>query len=214
MARKRERSQLMYTLVRSILWCIAQLFFRIRVKGKENIPRTGGALLVSNHISYADSVFAGITTPRPARYLMWKPIYDVPVGNYFFRLLHAIPIDERSPKSTIRALHAAREELLAGNLVVIFAEGAISRDGNLGPFERGFQKILKGTRVPVIPIFIDGLWGHPLSCKGGGVLKSWELLRPKVTITVGTPISDPISPEELHNRVASLASEQETLMVG
>jgi 1-acyl-sn-glycerol-3-phosphate acyltransferase len=196
----------MYTLVRSTLWLIAHILFRIRVEGGENIPRTGGGLLISNHMSYADSVLAGITTPRRARYLMWKPIYDFPVANYFFRLLHAIPIDERSPKSTIRAIQAARSELAAGNLVVIFAEGSISRDGQLGTFERGFEKILKGVHVPVIPMYIDGLWGHPLSCKGGGVLKSWELLRPKVTIRIGAPIHHPISPEELRDVVAGLAS--------
>ena len=196
---------MIYTLVRSVLWTVAHGLFRIRVEGRDNIPSSGGALLVSNHVSYADSVLAGLTTTRRARYLMWKPIYDFPVANYFFRLLHAIPIDERSPKSTIRAIQAARAELLAGHLVVIFAEGSISRDGGLGPFERGFEKILKGTHVPVVPIHIDGLWGHPLSCKGGGIFKSWELLRPKVTIRIGNPIFEPLSPRELREIVENLA---------
>lgn len=195
----------MYVLVRSILWCIAHTLFRIRIEGAENIPPSGGALVVSNHISYADSVLAGIATPRRARYLMWKPIYDAPVANYFFRLLHAIPIDERSPKSTVRALRAARAELKDGHVVVIFAEGSISRDGRMGNFERGFEKILEGTDVPVIPLFIDGLWGHPLSCKGGGVLKCWELLRPLVTIRVGAPIRERLSPGALRDVVAGLA---------
>jgi 1-acyl-sn-glycerol-3-phosphate acyltransferase len=195
----------MYVLVRSILWCLTHILFRLRITGADNVPRSGGALLVSNHISYADSMLAGITTPRRARYLMWKPIYDVPVANYFFRLLHAIPIDEKSPKSTIRALHAARAELKAGHIVVIFAEGAISRDGKLGNFERGFGKILQGTDAPVIPIHIHGLWGHPLSYKGGGVFKSWELLRPIVTIRVGEPVRERMSPERLREVVAALA---------
>jgi acyl-[acyl-carrier-protein]-phospholipid O-acyltransferase/long-chain-fatty-acid--[acyl-carrier-protein] ligase len=204
----------MFTLVRSILWLVAHALFRIRITGKENIPRTGGALLISNHISYADSVLAGITTPRRARYLMWKPIYDAPIGNYFFRLLHAIPIDERSPKSTIRAIQSARAELQAGHLVVIFAEGSISRDGELGNFERGYEKILKGVDVPIVPIFIDGLWGHPLSCKGGGVGKSWELLRPRVTIRVGSPIQESLSPPELRERVLALAGSDGTKSTG
>jgi 1-acyl-sn-glycerol-3-phosphate acyltransferase len=201
---------MMYTLVRSALWTIAHLLFRIRLEGLENVPSSGGALLISNHISYADSVLAGITTTRRARYLMWKPIYDVPVANYFFRLLHAIPIDERSPKSTIRAIQAARAELAAGNLVVIFAEGSISRDGELGTFERGFEKILKGVDAPIVPIHIGGLWGHPLSCKGGGVMKSWDLLRPRVTIRIGTPIYEPVSPAQLREIVGNLASGRGT----
>jgi len=194
----------MYFIVRSILWLSGHLFFRLRIEGRRNIPHSGAALLVSNHVSYADSVLAGMATSRPARYLMWKPIYDVPVANYFFRLLHAIPIDERSPKSTIRAIQAARAELVAGNLVVIFAEGAISRDGQLGNFERGFEKILKGVQVPVIPVHIDGLWGHPLSCKGGGVFRCWELLRPRVTVRVGAPVHQSVSPEALRDLVGSL----------
>ena len=201
---------MMYTIVRSILWTIGHLLFRIRIEGRENIPPTGGALIVSNHISYADSVLAGITTTRRARYLMWKPIYDFPVANYFFRLLHAIPINERSPKSTLRAIQRARAELAAGHLVVIFAEGSISRDGRLGAFERGFEKILKGVEVPIVPMHIGGLWGHPLSCKGGGVLKSWELLRPKVTIRIGAPVHGPVSPEELRELVGNLASDRGT----
>jgi acyl-[acyl-carrier-protein]-phospholipid O-acyltransferase/long-chain-fatty-acid--[acyl-carrier-protein] ligase len=197
---------MIYTVVRTTLWLVAHTLFRIRVIGAKNIPLTGGGLLISNHISYADSVLAGLTTTRRARYLMWKPIYDFPVGNYFFRLLHAIPIDERSPKSTIRAIQAARAALSDGHIVVIFVEGAISRDGELGSFERGYEKILKGTHVPIIPMHIDGLWGHPLSCKGGGVFKSWQLLRPKVTIRIGEPITHPIAPKELREVVAKLAS--------
>ena len=195
----------MFFLVRSILALIAHTLFRIRIEGAENIPASGGALLVSNHVSYADSVLVGITTRRRARYLMWQPIYDAPVANYFFRLLHAIPIDEKSPKNTIRALQAARAELQAGHLVVIFGEGSITRNGELGTFQRGYLKVLDGSSAPVIPIHIGGLWGHPLSCKGGGVFKSWELLRPVVTIRVGEPIRERLSPEQLRDVVAGLA---------
>lgn len=93
-------------LVRFVLWCAATLLSRIRVEGAENIPQTGGALLVSNHISYADAVLVGYTTPRIVRFLMWQPIYEAPLLNYFFRVLRAIPIDAASPKATVRALRA------------------------------------------------------------------------------------------------------------
>lgn len=122
--------------IRFILWCAATLFFRIRVEGANNIPQSGGALLVSNHISYADAVLIGYTTPRIVRFLMWRPIYDAPLFNYFFRVLHAIPIDAASPKATVRALRAAHAELRDGELVAIFPEGFISRNGEIGPFER------------------------------------------------------------------------------
>ena len=192
-----------------ILWCVATVTFRIRVEGAENIPQTGGALLVCNHISYADAVMMGYPTSRIVRFLLWKPIYDVPVCNYVFRKLRAIPIDAASPKTTVRALQAARAELAKGELVAIFPEGAISRDGELGPFERGFEKILHGSSVPVIPMNVGGLYGHPLSCRGGAPFKSWQKLwRPKVTVRIGTPVYRRVTPEELRQIVADLAHER------
>jgi acyl-[acyl-carrier-protein]-phospholipid O-acyltransferase/long-chain-fatty-acid--[acyl-carrier-protein] ligase len=194
-----------YRLVRFVLWCAANVLFRIRVEGAEHIPGTGGALLVSNHISYADSVLVGYPTPRIVRFLMWLPIYEAPLFNYFFRVLHAIPIDNGSPKVAIRALRAARAELLNGELVAIFPEGSISRDGKTGPFERGFERILEGTGAPVIPIHVSGLYGHPLSCSGGGPFKSWQKLwRPTVTVRIGAPVHEELSAARLRQTVADL----------
>jgi acyl-[acyl-carrier-protein]-phospholipid O-acyltransferase / long-chain-fatty-acid--[acyl-carrier-protein] ligase len=200
-----EQTLMAYRIVRFILWCIATAMFRFRIAGAENIPSTGGAVLVSNHISYADAVLVGYTTPRSARFLMWQPIYDAPIANYFFRVLHAIPIDSTSPKGIIRALRAARAELQQGELVVIFAEGAISRSGELGSFERGYEKVLDGSDVPIVPIHLDGLYGNPLSCKGGGPFRSWQKIwRPVVTIRIGSPIHHRPSPEELREAVLRL----------
>jgi 1-acyl-sn-glycerol-3-phosphate acyltransferase len=194
-----------YRVVRFILFCAATSFFRIRVEGAGNIPRTGAALLVSNHISYADAVLVGYTTPRIVRFLMWQPIYNAPGFNYFFRVLRAIPIDALSPKATVRALRAAREELLSGELVAIFPEGFISRSGDIGSFERGYEKILDGTGAPVIPVHVTGLFGHPLSYHGGGPFKSWQKLwRPEVSIRIGPPIQRRVTPAELRQIVADL----------
>jgi acyl-[acyl-carrier-protein]-phospholipid O-acyltransferase/long-chain-fatty-acid--[acyl-carrier-protein] ligase len=192
-------------IVRFILWCAANLLFRIRVCGAENIPQAGPALLVSNHISYADAVMVGYPTPRIVRFLMWQPIYQAPVFNYFFRVLKAIPIDARSPKATVRALRAARQELAAGEIVAIFPEGFISKDGEVGPFERGFERILDGQNTPVIPMHVRGLYGHPLSVRGGAPFKSWQKLwRPQVTVRIGPPVAAGISPEELRQVVIEL----------
>lgn len=194
-------------LVRFVLWCAATLLFRIRVEGAENIPQTGGALLVSNHISYADAVLVGYTTPRVIRFLMWQPIYDAPLFTYFFRVLRAIPINAASPKATVRALRAAQAELAGGELVAIFPEGFISRTGDVGTFERGFERVLGGTDAPVIPMHVSGLYGHPLSCRGGGPFKSWQKLwRPKVTVRIGQPVYQRLSPAELRQIVVDLGA--------
>jgi len=195
-------------VVRFILWSITMILFRVRFEGRENVPRTGPALLISNHISYADALFVGSTIrSRTIHFLMWQPIFDAPVVNYFFRLLQEIPIDERSPKGTIRALRAAREQLLRGELVGIFPEGSISHSGEVEHFQRGFERILQGTGAPVVPVHIDGMYGHPLSCKGGAPFRSWQKLwRPAVTVRIGPPISGPVTGDELRQAVLSLKS--------
>ncbi len=178
-----------------------------RWRGKTLSRRRGAALLVANHISYADAVLVGYPTPRIVRFVIWQTIYDVPFFNYFFRILRTIPIDAASPKTTVRALRAARAELGAGHLVAIFPEGAISRNGLTEAFERGYEKLLgAGSHmIPVIPIHISGLYGHPLSCAGGAAFKSWQKLwRPVVRIRIGLAVRERVSPEELRQIVEDL----------
>jgi 1-acyl-sn-glycerol-3-phosphate acyltransferase len=191
--------------IRALLWVLATALFRIRIEGKERIPSTGGALLVANHVSFADSVLVGYCTPRIPRFLMWRPYFEAPVFRYFFQALHAIPISVDSPKNTVRALQQAREALRSGHLVAIFPEGGVTNTGEIGPFERGFERVLSGTGAPTIPMHIDGMYGHPLSTKGGGVLKSWETFwRTPVTVRIGDPIYGPIERDALRLRVSGL----------
>jgi acyl-[acyl-carrier-protein]-phospholipid O-acyltransferase/long-chain-fatty-acid--[acyl-carrier-protein] ligase len=189
--------------LRFALCCFASVLFRIRVEGREHIPATGAALLVSNHLSYADSVLVGYTVrQRAVRFLMWQPIFEIPVARLLFRTLRAIPIDGDSAKSTLHGLRSAREGLLRGELVAIFPEGSISPSGETGDFCGGFEKIVRGTDAPLIPIYTSGLYGHPLSYKGGGPFRSWEKLwRPVVTVRIGKPIHDPVSGNELRSAV-------------
>jgi acyl-[acyl-carrier-protein]-phospholipid O-acyltransferase / long-chain-fatty-acid--[acyl-carrier-protein] ligase len=200
--------------VRFLLWCVMTALFRVRVQGRENIPRTGGALLVSNHLSYADAVLVGQCTPRIPRFLMWRPIFNTPGIKFFFEVLHAIPISPESPKNTIHALRAARAVIQSGELVAIFPEGWITRSGQIEAFQRGFERIIDGLSIPIIPVHVTGLWGHPLSVKGGKVFASWEKLwRPVVDIRVGEAVYGPISPSELREVVLELANNQTRSLV-
>lgn len=192
--------------IRFVLRCLAWIMFDVQIEGQEYIPRTGGGLLTANHISYADSIFVGMCTPRVVRFVIWKPIYDIPVAKQIFDWLLAIPIDASSPKPTIRALRLAKSEIEAGQLVAMFPEGQITRTGELQKFERGFERMaVPGT--PIFPIHIEGLWGHPLSCKGGALLKSWDKVwRPTVRVKVGPPLDGSATPEELREAVERLAN--------
>ena len=194
-------------LVRLIVWCIANVFFKIRIIGAENIPKQGGALIVSNHVSYADAILIGCATPRFIRFLMWQPLYENKWLNWFARLLYAIPIPTRS-KESLRALRKARIELEKGSLVAIFPEGEITRTSQVRPFERGVDVITRDINsTPVIPVYLDGLWGHAFSLKGGRVFASPLKLRHEVTVYVGTPITDGVSSELLYQRVLELGTK-------
>jgi acyl-[acyl-carrier-protein]-phospholipid O-acyltransferase/long-chain-fatty-acid--[acyl-carrier-protein] ligase len=189
-------------LVRFVVRSLAQFFFRIRVVGAENLPKSGGALLVSNHVSYADAILIGCATDRFIRFLMWQPLYDNRWLRPVCRLFDAIPLPTNAPKESLRALRNARVEIEAGNLVGIFPEGGLTRTAHVKPFERGVEVILRGIEsTPVIPIYLDGLWGHPLSAKRG----PWRL-RHRVTVCIGKPVIGPVAAESLYQNVLELGS--------
>jgi acyl-[acyl-carrier-protein]-phospholipid O-acyltransferase/long-chain-fatty-acid--[acyl-carrier-protein] ligase len=195
--------------LRFFLLGVVNAMFRVRVEGGERIPRQGPALIAANHISFADAVMIGYATPRIIRFLMWRRYYDWPLARAFFKVLHAIPISLASPKDTVRAIRQAREELNKGELVGIFPEGHITFDGKMRAFERGFERIVDGSHAPIIPIHLNGLYGHPLSYKGGGLFRSWEhLFRPVVTVRVGNPVYGQISPDELKQLIVDLAGDR------
>ena len=194
-------------LLRLIVWTLANVFFKIRIVGAENIPQKGAALIVSNHVSYADAILIGCATPRFIRFLMWQPLYDSKWLNPFCRLFYAIPIPTHS-KESLRALRNARGELDKGSLVCIFPEGEITRTSHVKPFERGVDVITRGLHsTPVIPVYLDGLWGHALSLKGGRPFSSRLKLRHPVTVYVGRPITGDVSSQHLYQRVLELGTQ-------
>ena len=199
-------------LLRFVLWSSLHTLFRVRVIGADRIPRGTGALIVANHVSYADAVLIGSVTPRWIRFLLWKPIYESSFRPVF-DLLSAIPISQTSPRESLASLARARRELEEGELVAIFPEGQITRTGELMPFKTGFERIVerKGSDAlagPIIPVWLDGLWGHPLSMKGGKLFASWDKVwRPRVTVLIGEPIHEKIEPAELQARLSALAGQ-------
>ena len=105
---------------------------------------------------------------RFIRFLVYKPIYEQKALNWFMRLMNAIPVESGNRKVVLESLERAREQLRQGHVVCIFAEGAISRTGNLLPLKRGFERIMQGLdNVPIIPVHLDRLWGSIFSFDNG-----------------------------------------------
>ena len=162
------------SLMRLVVWVLVHSVYRMRVQGRENIPAKGGALLVSNHLSLVDALLLGGSTDRHVRFLMFKGLYDRPIIGLFARAARAIPISsEQRPRDMIRSLRTASEAIRNGEVVCIFAEGQMTRIGQLLPFRRGFERIMKGVDAPIIPVHLDGVWGSIFSFERGRFI--WKL---------------------------------------
>ncbi len=195
-------------LIRLLVWMLTNVLYRIKERGLENIPDDGPCLLVCNHVSYVDALLLGGAVRRPVRFVMAKPIYDLPLLNYIFRTGKTIPIDskERNPEIYQRAFQRINEELADGQVVCIFPEGKLTQDGELAEFKTGMEKIVNENRVPVIPMALSGLWGSFFSHKGGPALtrlpkRFWS----RVKLNVGEPVTpDQVKAEDMRRRVLAL----------
>jgi acyl-[acyl-carrier-protein]-phospholipid O-acyltransferase/long-chain-fatty-acid--[acyl-carrier-protein] ligase len=194
--------------IRFVLWLGTHTIFRIRIEGQENVPFRGPALVVANHMSHVDGFLIGASVQRFIRYMVWRPYYEMKALHWFLRKSNAIPVGNDGPRDLVEAIRAARRELAGGHVVCIFAEGAISRTGNMLPFKRGMEKIVEGLDVPIIPVHLDRLWGSIFSFERGRFF--WK--RPKripyrVTVSFGAPMPAASTAHEVRQAIQELSSE-------
>jgi acyl-[acyl-carrier-protein]-phospholipid O-acyltransferase/long-chain-fatty-acid--[acyl-carrier-protein] ligase len=197
------------SVLRLLAWVLVHSIYRMRVKGRENIPVKGGALLVSNHLSLIDAILLAGSTERHIRFLIYKGYYDRPVIGLFARAARAIPISsEQRPRDMIVSLRSASEAIRSGEIVCIFAEGQMTRIGQLLPFRKGFERIMKGVDAPIIPVQLDGLWGSIFSFERGRFL--WKMpkraLHP-ITVSYGAPMLSTSTAFAVRQAVQELQSE-------
>lgn len=156
--------------------------FSLRIIGRENIPREGGVIIASNHMSYLDIPLLGysmFTTGRRADFMAKKELFSIPVLGFLLRMLGGFPIDRA--KYDRVALREAVKRLKAGNMVVIYPEGTRSIDGRLQSGKSGVGLIVKMSSKKVIPVGIKG------TDKALPVGK-WLPKPYPVTITFGEPL--------------------------
>ncbi len=170
----------------TLMRLIGPIFYRVKVKGWENIP-PGGALMLCNHLSYVDAVVLQIASPRVIRFVGFAGFAKSPTVRFLFRALGVIPVNPGKPTKGIRL---AVDAIKRGELVCVFPEGSISRTGQLMEIKRGFQLIAEIAVAPVVPAVIDGLWGSIYSFAGNKYLwKSPRLMPTHVCVTFGQAIA-------------------------
>lgn len=176
-------------LIRFCLWLLTHSIYRIRIVHPEHVPLNGPALLVANHLSFIDGLLVGACVQRFVRFMVYAPFFQMPLLGRLFKLMRAIPTGGGGARGAIAAIRRAREELEGGHVVCIFAEGAISRTGNMLPFKRGFEKIVADLNVPIVPVHLDQVWGSIFSFKDGKFFWKWprKFFYP-VTVTFGAPM--------------------------
>jgi 1-acyl-sn-glycerol-3-phosphate acyltransferase len=159
--------------LRFVAFLLTRFVYRLKVRGGENIPTEGAAILVCNHVAFVDPVLLMAASPRPIRFIMDHHIFALPVLGWFFRLLKAIPIASQrdDPVAYEKAFAAARATLDEGELLCIFPEGALTKNGQLGEFKGGVMKLIEHNSVPVIPLALQNLWGSYFSRIEGSAMK-------------------------------------------
>lgn len=196
-------------LLRFLLRVPARLFYRIRAIGRGRVPAEGPVLLVANHVSFIDPVFIAMAMKRVPRFLMFRAYYDLPLAGRLFRAARCIPVSSKDgPKALAQSFEAARAALRAGEAVCIFAEGEISRHGQMLRFKKGYERIVEGLSVPVVPVHLDQVWGSVFSFEGGrAFFKRPRRFPYPVTVSFGDPLPSTTTAFELRQAILELGAE-------
>lgn len=189
--------------MRFLSWLLVRTLYRLRVRGiEEHVPDQGAALLVCNHVSYMDALILAASIPRPVRFVMYHKIFNVPVMRWIFRTAKAIPIAgaREDPELMQRAFDAIDAALAEGEIVGIFPEGALTRDGRIAAFKSGVERILAARAVPVVPMALRGMWASMWSrrnahAEGGrlGRMRVPRRFRAHVEVVADAPVDGAIA---------------------
>lgn len=191
-------------MIRVMARIIISTFYRVRVKGLENIPEEGGALLIANHVTWLDGVLLILFCPRPIRYIAHADFVETGVLGRLARDYRTIPI-KPGRRSMVESLRAGQQALRDGDLVCIFPEGGLSRTGQIQGFRRGFVTVLRGTDAPVIPVHLGELWGSIFSFERRKFFWKWPLRVPyPVSIVFGRPMHGVKDQQEVRLEVEAL----------
>jgi 1-acyl-sn-glycerol-3-phosphate acyltransferase len=199
-------------LMRFMSWVMVRALYRLRLHGIErNIPDEGPALIVCNHVSYMDALILSAAIPRPVRFVMYYKIFNVPVLRWMFRNAKAIPIAgaREDPELMRKAFDEIDAALADGDVVGIFPEGALTRDGQIAAFKSGVEKILQRRPVPVVPMALKGMWSSMWSRRDSrlGRMRVPRRFRARIEVVAAVPLPADSSAQVLEASVRNLRGD-------
>ena len=192
--------------MRFVSWLLVKTLYRLRIRGIEHIPDEGAALVVCNHVSYMDALILAGSIPRPVRFVMYYRIFNIPVMRWIFRTARAIPIAgaREDPALMQRAFDEIDAALAAGEIVGIFPEGALTKDGGIAAFKSGVERVLAARPVPVVPMALRGMWSSMWSRRSTsmestrlGRMRVPRRFRAQVDVVTAAPIDGRVATAEL-----------------
>ncbi len=173
--------------------------------------RRAPCILVCNHVSYVDAIVIAACVRRPVRFIMDHRIFRVPLLNWVFRTMNAIPVAPAREDPAVKeaAFVTAAAALRDGEIVGIFPEGGLTDNGEMQPFRGGIERMVKDTPVPVVPMALRGLWGSFFSRSyEGKAMRRWRGVFSRIAIVVAPPIPPSrATPEALHSEVLALRGD-------
>ncbi|NND82165.1 MAG: MFS transporter [Gammaproteobacteria bacterium] len=198
--------------LRLVSWLLVHSVYRIKKEDLHHVPVEGPALLVCNHVSFIDPALLLAVLPRPARFVMYHKFYELPIAKKLFQWLNSIPIGTKreDPELVESAFDTIAEALENGELVVIFPEGGITRDGEVAKFQPGIDQILKRTPVPVVPLALRGMWGTWFSRHQGRAMRGLpKAILKKISIVSGPPVAPQAADRiTMHQQVVNLRGNE------
>lgn len=204
-------------ILRGLVRFIGRALYRLRVRGVKNIPSNQGALLVANHVSYMDFVLIVCSVPRFVRFVMNADVFKKPGLKWLLNGLNCIPISPRGGNNNFDAFNqAVTEQIGLGHVVMIFAEGTVTRTGQLLEFKKGVEHLSALIDAPVIPIHLHNVQGTPFTFRGGKTkIEKFSLksIRREVLVNIGAPISGKITAFELRQKIKEMEVENFGLLL-
>ena len=202
-----------YIGVRSILWLVFRLLLKIYYWGEKNVPKSGGIILASNHVSYFDGLVVGSILSRNLRYLVWDKLFKIPIIRMFLKAIRAISIGGTNVAAIKKTMEQSAQSIKSGQAMFICPEGEISRTGHIYEFQKGIEKIISDPEIPketkLIPVFIN--YPQKSAMKNSKGKFSWILFLTMIPIRFDVVFGKPIAIKDINgvNHIRDLVKELE-----